>query len=82
MTVVHKVEIDRVSIYYTVIVSTSKGDKQFRVRDDGWALFVQHGDDNRPYARIGTAPDSARKPGDKDSALVMLTAWAKERFEN
>lgn len=81
MTVVHNVEICLTLVYYHVTITTSKGDKVFRVRDDGWALFVQDSD-GKPYARIGTATDSDRKPGDKESALAMLTVWAKERFEN
>lgn len=77
--IVHSVEIETVHVYYSVNVETSDGlDREFHVRDDGWALFIE----SRPAGnreRISFGTESTRK-ADADTALVALKEWAEKKF--
>lgn len=67
------VTINKTVVYYDVTVSDPKGDKEYRVRDDGWALFVKTRD-NRPVGRVSFGTDSKRTP-DVVTALEALGRW-------
>lgn len=67
------VTIDATVVYYDVTATSDKGVEVYRVRDDGWALFVKTRD-NRPVGRVSFGTDSKRTP-DKDSALEALQRW-------
>jgi hypothetical protein len=68
-----EVKLDKVEVYYRVTVETGKGLKVYRVRDDGWALFVKTVN-GASVGRVSFGTDSKRKP-DADSALVALKSW-------
>lgn len=82
MQMVHKVEIDRVSVYYTVSITMTKNGaevvKEVRVRDDGDMLFIQNMTGGG-IARI-VFKDTGRVTPDKDSALVELEEWARDYY--
>lgn len=67
------VTINKTVVYYDVTVSTPKGEKEYRVRDDGWALFVKTRD-NRPVGRVSFGTESKRVP-EVDSAIEALKRW-------
>lgn len=78
MMAVLKVEIDSVSVHYHVIVSLTNRTKEFRVRDDGWKLWIQT-TAGVSVGGISFGTDSDRKP-DQASALVHLTKWAEAKY--
>lgn len=82
MRMVHKVEIDRVSVYYTVTITMTHNEaesvREVRVRDDGDMLFIQNMSGGG-IARI-VFKDTGRVTPDKDSALVELEEWARDYF--
>lgn len=68
------VEMEKVEVYYRVKVTTSRGNPKFyRVRDDGWALFVKTLN-GQSVGRVSFGTGSKRKP-DADSALEALKTW-------
>lgn len=78
------VAIDRVTVWYGMTVTVTSGDKEFRVRDDGWKLWIYRTDPDRgdvvvDYVSFGS--ESERTP-DRESALRELTMWAQKRYED
>lgn len=73
------VTIDATVVYYDVTVHDGDKERSYRVRDDGWALFVKTRD-NRPVGRVSFGTDSKRTP-DKDSALEALESWGLDRIK-
>lgn len=67
------VTVESVVVNYTIKATTSKGEKTYCVRDDGWALYVTT-PDRISVGRVSFGTESKRTP-DVESARQALERW-------
>lgn len=67
------VTVKLTAIYYHITAETPESEAEYRVRDDGWALYVKTPDGNS-VGRVSFGTDSKRTP-DMASAMEALGSW-------